>query len=207
MLEILKQGGATIIPLLFCSVVSLAVALERLIYLKKAKGNNFKLLETVRLKLSKGKMGEVKKIAMNAKGPIAGMLEEGIKYYGQGKEELRSNLELIGQNEIKKLEKRLGVLDLIATISPLLGLLGTVLGIIDSFNILAGAQGMATPAALSSGISEALISTAVGLVVAIPTMLVYTYLLGLVQDRIEDINYWFVDLVEALSQGDNNVQI
>ncbi|WP_018248999.1 MotA/TolQ/ExbB proton channel family protein [Orenia marismortui] len=207
MLDILREGGVTVIPLLICSIVGLAVSLERLIYLKKAKGNNFRLIEKVKLKLNRGKINEVSEIISQESGVIAGILEEGIKYYGQEKQELRSNLEIVGQTEIKKMEKRLGVLDLIATIAPLLGLLGTVLGIIDSFNILAGAQGMASPSALSSGIAQALISTALGLVVAIPTMLVYTYLLGLIQDRIDEINRCFVDLVELLGQGGNDVQV
>ncbi len=207
MLDILTQGGVTIIPLLICSVVALAITLERVIFLKKSKVNNFKLLEKVKLKLNRGGFEEAQEIIRTEKGPIAGILEKGIQYYGTEREELRDNLQLIAENQIKKLEKRLGVLEVIATISPLLGLLGTVLGIIDSFNILAAAQGMASPAALSSGIAQALISTAIGLVVAIPTMLIYSYLVSLVQERVEEINHWFVDVIDLLSQGDDHVQI
>ncbi|WP_027340267.1 MotA/TolQ/ExbB proton channel family protein [Halonatronum saccharophilum] len=207
MLEILKSGGVTVIPLVICSVISLAVALERFIYLKKAKANNFKLIKKAKLKMDSGKFVEAKAIIEEERGPVAGILREGMKYYGKEKSEIRSNLELIGQNEVKKMEKGLNVLDVIATIAPLLGLLGTVLGIIDSFNILAGAQGMASPSALSVGISQALISTAVGLIVAIPTMLMYSYLVSLVNDRVKEINTWFVDLADLLSQGDQNVQI
>ena len=202
---VLQQGGMTIIPLLICSVVSLAVSIERFIYLKKAKGDNFKLIKQVKLMIKKGDINEAKSIVQGESGPVAGMLMEGFKYYGERKAELRKYLEIIGQNQIKTLEKRLRVLDFIATVSPLLGLLGTVVGIIDSFNILAGAQGLATPGTLSVGISEALISTAVGLIVAIPTMLMYTYLVSVVEERTEEMNRWSVDIIEILSVGGSNV--
>ncbi|MCK8827952.1 MotA/TolQ/ExbB proton channel family protein [Natroniella acetigena] len=206
MLETLRQGGITMIPLLLCSIISLAVSLERLIYLKKAKGDNFRIIKKVKLMIDNGKIGEAKSILQEARGPVAGMLLEGIKYYGKKKYEIQDYLEVAGNNQIKKLEKRLRILDFIATVSPLLGLLGTVLGIIDSFNILAGAEGLSSPGAISVGISQALISTAVGLMVAIPTMMMYTYLVSLVESRAEEMNRWTLDLVEILSQGGSNVQ-
>ncbi|MCK8817700.1 MotA/TolQ/ExbB proton channel family protein [Natroniella sulfidigena] len=206
MLETLRQGGITMIPLLLCSIISLAVSLERLIYLKRAKGDNFRLIKKVKLMIDNRKIGEAKSILQEARGPVAGMLLEGIKYYGKKKYEIQDYLEIVGNNQLKKLEKRLRVLDFIATVSPLLGLLGTVLGIIDSFNILAGADSLSSPGAISVGISQALISTAVGLIVAIPTMMMYTYLVSLVEARAEEMNRWTLDLVEILSQGGSNVQ-
>ncbi|MBM7555989.1 MotA/TolQ/ExbB proton channel family protein [Halanaerobacter jeridensis] len=205
MLNVLKQGGVTIIPLIIFSVISLAISIERIIYLKKAKTNNYNLINKVRVKLNDDKVKEVKSILEDKQAPVAGMLLEGLNYIGQGKEELRKNLELIGSNQVKKLEKRLKALNFIASVSPLLGLLGTVLGIIDSFNILAAAQGVANPGALSVGIAQALISTAVGLIVAIPTMLMYSYLTGLVDKRTSEMNRWFADVVEVLGQGGKNV--
>ncbi len=205
MLNILKQGGVTIIPLLLCSIVSLAVGLERFIYLKRAKGNNFRLIKKVKLMLNNSKFGEAKEIIEEERGPVAGILMEGLRFYGQRQYEIKDKLEIVGHNEVKKLERRLGVLDFIATVAPLLGLLGTVLGIIDSFNILAAVQGMASPDVLSVGIAQALISTAVGLIVAIPALLIYTYLMGLVEKRTEEMNYWFIEVVEVLSKGGKNV--
>ncbi len=206
MLGIIERGGVTAIPLLICSITTIAVALERFIYLKKAKGNNFKLIKKVRLLIDNDKLREAKNMAQKENGPIAGILVEGLKYCGKRKEELKENLAAIAQSEIKKLEKRLRVLDFIANVAPLLGLLGTVLGIIDSFNILAGAEGMASPAAISVGISHALISTAFGLIVAIPTMFLYSYLVSLVEQRTEEVNRWYIDLIELLSQGGNNAK-
>lgn len=205
MLEILKQGGVTIIPLVICSIVSVAVSLERVIYLKRAKANNYNLIKQVKLVLKKGKISKAKELIKEAKGPIASMLLYGLKHHGKSKYEIRDNLELAGQNELKRLEKRLRVLEFIATVAPLLGLLGTVIGIIQSFSILEGAQGLASPQALSSGISEALISTAAGLVVAIPTMLMYSYLTSLVERRTMEMNRWFMDVVDILSREGQDV--
>ncbi len=206
MLGILEQGGVTAIPLVICSITAIAVALERFIYLKKAEGNNFRLIKKIKLMLGNDKLREAKNMAQKEDGPIAGILTEGFKYYGKKKEDLKDNLEAVAQSEIKKLEKRLRVLDFIANVAPLLGLLGTVLGIIDSFNILAGAEGMASPEAISVGISHALISTAFGLIVAIPTMLLYSYLVSLVEQRTEEVNRWFIDLIDLLSQGGSNAE-
>jgi biopolymer transport protein ExbB len=205
MLDVLKQGGVTIIPLVIFSIVSLAISIERFIYLKQAKINNYNLINKVRVKLDDNKLKEIKSILEEKKTPIAGMLLDGLNYLGQDKTELRQNLQLIGNNQVKELEKRLSALNFIASVSPLLGLLGTVLGIIDSFNILATAQGVANPGALSVGIAQALISTAIGLIVAIPTMLMYSYLAGLVEKRTTEMNRWFADVVEVLSQGGKNV--
>ncbi|MGM0369069.1 MAG: MotA/TolQ/ExbB proton channel family protein [Bacillota bacterium] len=205
MLDVLKQGGVTIIPLVIFSIVSLAISIERFIYLKQAKINNYNLINKVRVKLDDNNLKEIKSILEEKKTPIAGMLLDGLNYLGQDKTELRQNLQLIGNNQVKELEKRLSALNFIASVSPLLGLLGTVLGIIDSFNILATAQGVANPGALSVGIAQALISTAIGLIVAIPTMLMYSYLAGLVEKRTTEMNRWFADVVEVLSQGGKNV--
>lgn len=205
MLDILQQGGMTVIPLVICSIISVAVSLERLVYLKRAQGNNFRLIKRVKLALNNNKIREAKKLVKEERGPVAAILLEGIKYVGKRKYEIWDNLELVGKNEVKKLEKRLRVLEFVASVSPLLGLLGTVLGIIDSFNILAGAQGLASPSQLSGGIGQALISTAVGLIVAIPTMMMYSYLVSLVEKRTAEINKWYADIVDVLSQVGKNV--
>ncbi|GAB6136841.1 MotA/TolQ/ExbB proton channel family protein [Halanaerobaculum tunisiense] len=205
MLDFIQQGGVTVIPLLLCSVVSLAVAIERLIYLKKAKTNNYNLIKEVKLVLEKGKISQAKEVINDSNGPVAGILLEGLRYRGQSKYEIRDNLELAGQNEVRKLEKRLKILEFIAAVAPLLGLLGTVIGIINSFNILEAAQGLASPQALSSGIAEALISTATGLIVAIPSMLMYSYLTSLVDRRTMELNQWFMDVVDLFSQDGQDV--
>lgn len=103
---------------------------------------------------------------------------------------------------MRRLEKNMQILELIITIAPLLGLLGTVTGIISSFNVLGSLAGVSDPAALSLGIAEALITTAAGLIVAIPTQAMYTYLNGLVERHIAVMSRKSLDIVAlATSSG------
>lgn len=110
-------------------------------------------------------------------------------------------MEEIGRLEIYKMERRMNVLDVIIGIAPLLGLLGTVTGIIKSFNILAALEGISQPSALSAGIAEALITTAAGLIIAIPTMAVYSFLNGIIDRNIAEMNKRSNELVELLGSG------
>ncbi len=106
---------------------------------------------------------------------------------------------------MQKWKKNLTVLEVIATISPLLGLLGTVLGIIDSFDILSVTGGTADPAQLSSGIARALLTTATGLFIAIPTTIFYTHFIGIVNKRIREINRWTREMQVFFGEEDSNV--
>ena len=105
------------------------------------------------------------------------------------------------------MEKHLPVLDVVAMISPLLGLLGTVLGIISSFNILGTAAGAANPAQISSGIAAALISTAMGLVIAIPTAIFYSYYVNKVEERSHEMNLSMIDIMDVITdRSERDVQ-
>ncbi|SJZ31133.1 MotA/TolQ/ExbB proton channel family protein [Selenihalanaerobacter shriftii] len=202
MLKYLLKGGPTMLPLLIFSILSLAIMLERYFYLRSLKNNDFRLVKKIRLLLSNGKVSKAKQEAKEAKGPVSAMFLAGLEKYGEKRQIVKEFIQSTGQKQIKDMEKRLRILEFIATVSPLLGLLGTVFGIINSFNVLAGAQGIAAPSALSVGIAEALVSTATGLMVAIPTMLFYTYLDSKIEAKISEMNQWSTELVEIIS-GDN----
>lgn len=204
MLNFVFKGGPTIIPLLICSILSVAIILERYFYFRSINNNDFRLVKRVKLLLSDGKLAKAKKEAEKTNGPIAAMVLAGLEKYGHDRQTVKEFIQARGQHEISVMEKRLRVLDFIASVSPLLGLLGTVIGIIKSFNILAGAQGMAAPSALSSGIAEALISTAIGLIVAIPTMLFYTYLDSKVEAKMTEMKQWSTRLIEMLAEDSNS---
>ncbi|KXS42395.1 MULTISPECIES: MotA/TolQ/ExbB proton channel family protein [unclassified Candidatus Frackibacter] len=204
MLKVLLKGGPTMIPLLICSVLSLAIIIERYYYFRKQDNNNFRLFKKIELLLSNGKVSKAKNEAKQANGPIAAMFLSGLENYGENRQTLKEYIQATGQDQVKAMEKRLRILDFIVTVAPLLGLLGTVIGIINSFNILAGAQGIAAPSALSMGIAEALISTATGLIVAIPSMLFYTYLDSKVEEKVNEMNQWSTKLIELLSEDNND---
>lgn len=203
MLKTLVLGGPVMIPLLLCSVFSVAIGIERLWYLLRLRIDTDDLLEDIKLSLGQGKVLEAMQIAKKSKGPIAAVLAAGIAHYDQGREEIKEHMQAVGQEEIFKMERRMGALDTIVTISPLLGILGTVTGIIQNFNVMAALDGIGNASALSSGIAEALITTAAGLIIAIPTMALASYLNGIINAQIADLNRKSTEMLNVLdSRGE-----
>lgn len=208
MLEFLKQGGPTIYPLLLCSVIGFAVVLERLFYYRKIKNNNFRMFKKIELMIVEGEITRAAHELKNERGPVAKIVAAGLAHVGQERKLIEEHIRVAGENEIHKLEKNLAILEVIASVSPLLGLLGTVLGIISSFNVLGATAGLAGPEMLSVGIAAALISTAVGLIIAIPSVLCYSYFTSVVDHNTKEMNKWSVQLLDLLShRGEGHVQI
>jgi len=199
MLDILVKGGPVMIPLLFCSVLAVAVALERLWYLYSTRVDSEDLMDEVKLALSQGKLLEAVQIAKRSRSQVAALVATGIAYSDRPREELRELLNEVGRDEVFKMERRLAVLDVVATIAPLLGLLGTVTGIIRTFNVIGALQGLGSPQDLSLGIAEALITTAAGLVVAIPTVFLYQWISSIIDRRVAEMNRRSGELLEALA--------
>ncbi len=203
MLEVFVLGGPVMIPLLLCSIFAVAVGVERLWYLLRSRADAEDLVEDIKLSLGQGKVLEAMQIAKKARGPLAATLAAGIAYYDRDREEIKEHMNTVGQAEIYKMERRMNVLDTVAMISPLLGILGTVTGIIKSFNIMAALEGVAQASALSAGIAEALITTAAGLIIAIPTMALHAYLSGIIDRQIADMNKQGTELLNVLdSRGE-----
>lgn len=198
MLKLFVLGGPVMIPLLFCSIFAVAVGIERLWYLLRSKVDTEDLLEDIKLSLGQGKVLEAMQIAKKSRGPVAAVLAAGIAHYDQGREEIKEHMDVVGREEIYKMEKRMGILDLIVTISPLLGILGTVTGIIQSFNVVAALEGIGQAAELSAGIAEALITTATGLIIAVPTMALAAYLNSVIDGHIADMNKKSTELLNVL---------
>lgn len=203
MINIILSGGPVMIPLLLCSVIAVAVGLERLWYLLKGRINSDDLMEDIQLALGQGKVLEAMQITKKSRGPVASVLSGGIAYYDRERQQIQAHMEEIGKQEIYKMERRMSVLDVIISIAPMLGLLGTVTGIIQSFNVLSALEGIGQPAALSAGIAEALITTAVGLIIAIPSMAVYYYLNGIIDRNVAEMNKRSKELLDLLgSRGE-----
>ncbi|NMB25594.1 MAG: MotA/TolQ/ExbB proton channel family protein [Firmicutes bacterium] len=203
MLDMIIRGGPVMIPLLLCSVLMLAVCLERLFYLWRSRIDTEDLMDDIKLALQQGKILEAMQISKKARGPVAAVLAAGIAHYDKDKEHIRERLEEVAHEEVFRMERRLGMLDVLVTIAPLLGLLGTVTGIIKSFQVITAVGGMDDPLALSGGIAEALVTTAVGLIIAIPGMLVYSYLTSLIDRLVVDINKRSSELLVILeTRGD-----
>ncbi len=200
MLDVLIKGGPLMIPLLVLSIVALAVTLERLWYLFRTRIDTEDLMDDVKLSLEDGKVLEAMQMVRKAKGPVAAILAAAIAYSDRDKEVVRERLEEVGEDEVFKMRRGLGMLGTIVSISPLIGLLGTVTGIIRSFQVLGAFQGVASnPAALSVGIAEALITTAAGLMIAIPAMAVHHWLTSMVETRVREMSRRALEITDLIA--------
>ena len=197
MFEIFQKGGPLMYPILFCSVLAFAIFLERLWSFRKFQQKNQDMLNEVDPLISDDKLEQASVACQRFGNPLSRVYVTAIRLAGRSREQIKAVVEETGSREIAALERYLGLLGTIATITPLLGLLGTVLGMIRAFTVIS-VQGVGTPATLGGGISEALITTAAGLTVAIPTILLHKYLTGRL-DRISlDLEVKALKVVDRL---------
>lgn len=172
MIELFQNGGPVMYPLLLCSVLSLTVIIERTIFWVGVKIRyNQKLLDDVLELCRMGNWGEIRKITTHSKNYVTRVLISGILHREYS---MIKAMESAAAEEIRKMSRFMGVLDTMITVAPLLGIFGTVLGIIDSFDML-GSTGIEHPQAVTGGIAQALITTASGLGIAIITVFPYNY--------------------------------
>jgi biopolymer transport protein ExbB len=190
-------------PLLFFSVLAATIAIERFIVFSKAKLNVSDFLTKIRKALLVNRnVKEAIKICEQSKGPVASVMKAGLLRYGHPREDIEKTIENAALYELDRLEKRLGVLATTANVAPMLGFLGTVAGMIKSFATLAE-QGLTNPAAVAVGISEALITTATGLIIAIPAQLVYNWYTTKITRFVRDIETASNMLVETFTEMDS----
>jgi biopolymer transport protein ExbB len=180
-LQTLAKGGVVMIPLGLCSLASLTVLIERFFVLRAAGACDEKLISDLRAKIRLGDLTGALARARQASGPVASVLTSGLEaamMAGSPNDAMTEEALM----QLPYLQRRLAVLDTVVTIAPLLGLLGTVVGMISSFHILAG-SGTEHPAGITGGIAEALIATATGLVIAIFSLVGFNWC----QERIRNI--------------------
>jgi biopolymer transport protein ExbB len=190
-------------PLLFFSLVALTCIIERFIVFTKAKINVNEFLTKIRKSLLVNRnVKEAIKVCEQSRGPVASVMKAGLLRYGHSQEDIEKTIENAALYELDRLEKRLGVLATTANVAPMLGFLGTVTGMIKSFGTLAE-QGLTNPAAVAIGISEALITTASGLIIAIPAQLAYNWYTTKVTRFVRDIETATNMLLETFSEMDS----
>jgi biopolymer transport protein ExbB len=200
MWEIIKAGGPVMWPILFCSVVAMAIVLERLWTLQEKRVIPRELTAKVWKLVETGTLTEKHVVALQENSPLGRVLAAGLANRGRGREVVKEVLEDTGRHVVHELERFLNTLGTVATVSPLLGLLGTVTGIINAFNAIT-AQGVGDPRVLSGGIGEALITTAAGLLVAIPALVAYRYLRGRVDALVIEMEKEAMQLVQSLDKA------
>ena len=175
--DLLAKGGWLMVPILFCSVVVLAVLIERLWFLRRERVLPTGLLDKVRELIASSRLNEAQSLCEGNDSSLGAVLSAGLGQAGKPREVIGEALQEAGRLEAAALERFVGVVGTIAAIAPLLGLLGTVTGMIKIFQRVT-TEGVGDPRMLAGGIWEALITTAAGLTVAIPAYVAYRYLLS-----------------------------
>jgi len=203
MLEIFQKGGFLMYPIFICSLIAVTIFFERMFYLKSIKTKSKKFVFRVKNLVKKGSIELAISACRKSPTPISNIMLAGLIKFGRGREEIKEAIEDRANQEIPLLEGNLSTLSTIGNIAPLLGLLGTVFGMIQSFNVIT-LMGVGNPEALSGGISVALLTTAFGLSVAIPTIVAYNYLLHRVDKLIREMEVNCVELIDLLTSQEIN---
>lgn len=199
LLKILSKGGWLIFPILLCSLIMIAVAVERFLTLRRARINTAGFMMRIRGALSGGDIDRARGICEHAKGPLAAVVNAGLEKYGARRSEIREILESAGNTEVFYLERYLGILATIAGVAPLIGFLGTVTGMIRAFMEIQALGGNVNADVLAGGIWEAMVTTAAGLTVGIPALILYNYFVGKVQRIVFDIETCSDQLLDLLA--------
>lgn len=199
MIEYIQKGGLLMWPILACSVIAIAVFAERLFYLHRATIHVGEFLKGLANLIQRRNFAEALHESAGSPGPVARVIHAAILRHDSPKAELREIVQEAGQLEVPKLERFLGVLATIAFLTPLVGLLGTVAGMIDAFGTIASNGGYATVTELSRGVYKSLLTTAAGLVVATPTFVAYSYLSSRVNAMLHDIERAGIEIVRLLT--------
>jgi len=202
MVNLLIKGGYVMIPIILGSIFGLTIVLERLWVFRSLKSiNNHEFAQKIFRAIKSNKLSEALQFCeKNICFPIAAILKIGIERRSLAPERLEKVLEQVGNNQIHKLEKYLGFLATIIAIEPLLGFLGTITGLIRAFMSWEHAGANITVNALAGGIYEAMITTAAGLIVAIPLYLFYNYFINRIKYVANDLNNYAIQLIEILSE-------
>jgi biopolymer transport protein ExbB len=200
-IEVLYALGPFLYPLGICSIIVVWFSIERLVVLRRSRVIPRPFVKRFFEHLEEGKVdarGAIKLCEENG-SPIAMIFEHGLKKWGKPSVEVEQAIIDGGERQLSQLRKHLRVLNGCSTVAPLLGLLGTVVGMIDSFNTIAMSQAMGRGEELAAGIGLALLTTAVGLLIAIPALIMYMYLAGRVDGLVHEMDRYGQDLVDLIS--------
>jgi biopolymer transport protein ExbB len=206
-IELFEKGGLVMYPILLCSILFVAILIERLFHLHRAQINTNEFVAGIRNIIKKRNIAEAISICEETPGPVAHVIKTGLVKHDRPKSEIREAIDDAALHEVPRLEKNLVVLATIAHISPLLGLFGTVLGMIQVFDKIQALGGRQDPGQLAGGIGQALLTTAAGLAVAIPVFVAYNYLVSRVGALVWDMERSATEVVDLLTETEPDYEV
>ncbi|HOF02655.1 MAG TPA: MotA/TolQ/ExbB proton channel family protein [Atribacterota bacterium] len=198
MFEMFYKGGFLMYPIFFCSLLAIAIFFERMFYLRSIKTSTRKFSSRISDLIRKGNINYAITACRKNYSPISQIILAALLKYGSSRDEIKEAIEDTANQEIAVLEKNLPILATVGNIAPLLGLLGTVFGMIKGFQVIS-IVGVGNPEALAGAISEALLTTAFGLSVAIPTIVAYNYLNNRVERQVKEMEATSIEILDLLS--------
>ncbi|MDA0193992.1 MAG: MotA/TolQ/ExbB proton channel family protein [Bacteroidetes bacterium] len=199
-LDLLLRGGYMMLPLVLLSIAAVYIFVERWLTIKKASKTPNGFTDKIRNSVIQGDLNSAKVVCAETDSPIARMIEKGLARIGSPLKNIETSIENIGKIEIYRLEKNLNILATISGAAPMIGFLGTVTGMIQAFIAIAQEEGSVSPKLLSSGIYEAMVTTAAGLFVGIIAYLGYNFLVSRVQKIVHQMEYNSIDFLDLLQE-------
>ena len=198
MQKFLEGGWAWMLPILVCLVIGLAVAIERILYLTLSTINSKKLVAKVEEALKKGGIEAAKDVCRNTRGPIASIYYQGLDRYDQGLDSVEKAVVSYGSVQTGQMESGLPWIGLFIALSPMLGFMGTVVGMIAAFDAIQAA-GDISPTLVAGGIKVALLTTLMGLIAAVILQLFYNYIVSKIDSLVNDMEDSSITLMDILT--------
>jgi len=200
MWSLVMAGGPLMIPLAICSVIAIYIFVERLLTVNKANLSSDAFMGRIKELVLKGDINGAKVLCAQYDTPVARMIEKGVARIGSPLKTIEASIENVGKIEVFRLEKNLSVLATIAGAAPMIGFLGTVIGMVSAFIAIAQEEGSVSPKLLADGIYTAMVTTVAGLVVGIIAYLAYNYLVTRVSKIIHKMEYSSIEFIDLLQE-------
>lgn len=199
-LELVDAGGFMMYPIILASLFAVYIFFERFLTLNKANQDPEQFMGKVKDLVLRGDINAAKVLCAQNETPIARMIEKGISRIGSPLKNIEASIENVGKIEIFKLEKNLSSLATVAGAAPMMGFLGTVIGMVQAFIAISQEEGSVSPKLLADGIYTAMITTVAGLIVGILAYLAYNFLVTRVQKIIHKMEYTSIDFIDLLQE-------
>lgn len=198
--ELAKEGGLMMIPIVLSSFVAVYVFVERVLTINKANKSPDAFISKIKELVLRGDISGAKLLCTQFDSPIARMIEKGVSRIGSPLKNIEASIENLAKIELFKLEKNLSILATISGAAPMMGFLGTVIGMVQAFISIAQEEGSVSPKLLSSGIYTAMVTTVAGLIVGIIAYLGYNYLVTRVSKVVHKMEYSSVEFIDLLQE-------
>ena len=199
-IDLAIKGGFMMVPIAVLWVLAIYLFIERVLTINKANQDPDAFMGRIKELVLRGDINGAKMLCSQNPTPVARMIEKGIARIGSPLKNIEASIENVGKIEVFKLEKNLPTLATIAGAAPMMGFLGTVIGMVEAFIAISQEEGSVSPKLLSSGIYTAMITTVAGLIVGILAYLAYNYLISRVQKVVHKMEYTTIDFIDLLQE-------